>query len=712
MTVRSLQEQVDLLLSRKVAEDRNFGRQSVDLEASALQGNFATTLLLNPRVVLYFAHLARNGLLKALQDESSALQALSKDIDDLGNVTTSISSTTELEKAKTALLQLENQETLATGPAFKRLDAALSSFLDKRLSKNVRRHGSAELVRPAEEARQDLPGSFTGLLELHSAMLSRLFALSVGVQNFQSTPLTTTIGSSLAFRVRDDIQDIIDEISVDSSGARSRDYAIRTLAARASLRAVVNPPQIEDPVLDTEARLPKGYALSAYSSIEPAIAVGTKGPFANVGSLSVTVDGVTEVATPALGDGPTIVGEAVAWPITVPGNHHLFFSVDGVSTRVVLNQTDIPIQMSLAQVASAIQDAGLSAGEFCKPGTSRLMVSAPGKSALAVDLSFTGTKLTTMTSGAFDDMVFNLTVLYTNSAHELAGLPLGTEVPGYTAARVVDGLNAFFTKCLASVRDEAVVLMTTTPDFGTQMTVSGNMAGTLGLAGTFYGQSDTLFLTGSTPDGSLPNPSALVSRGDTVSTSSGSALVKAVSADSIVLQSALRTFSGPISVKSGLYESWGLLNAGVRSFILRWRSSPFMKGLGRLGSLIAVLAGSSTPAQRAQASDVIKDLADWLADLVEVLESAQLPEGGASLERPIAENLLSTLTERKYDLAVDLLSQCRVSEFFDLDYQSMSYGGSLLKASSDLARADLVFPNRAKDEDLTMEHNNAGVWTP
>jgi predicted O-linked N-acetylglucosamine transferase (SPINDLY family) len=150
MTSRSLQDQVNTLLSRKVAEDRNQGRQSIDLEAAAIVENFATTLLLNPRVVLYFAHLARNGLLKVAQDEAAALVSLVKTVQDLGNVTYSIDSTASLELAKVALLQLENQNVAATGPVYSRFESAVSTFLDKKLSRNVRRAGATEhrTIRP------------------------------------------------------------------------------------------------------------------------------------------------------------------------------------------------------------------------------------------------------------------------------------------------------------------------------------------------------------------------------------------------------------------------------------------------------------------------------------------------------------------------------------------------------------------------------------
>ena len=708
MAAVSLQDQVSALLSRKVVEDRNNGRQSVDLEAAAIIENFATTLLLNPKVVLYFANLAKNGLLAALQSEVDAIDALVQTIQDLGNQTFAIKSTSALERAKTALLQLENQNISSVGSAYSRFDSAVSDFLGKQLKKNVLQPGATSLVRPGVEARQDMPSAYSDLVSAHAGTLNRLFALAVGVQNFESTPLSTIIGGALAYEARTDIQGIIDSIGDDPSGAQSRDFATRLIASRAALKSVVTPPSITDPSLSTSQSLPVGYALSAHSELLPAsMSFGPDpgtGLFAQGGDLNISVDGVLTNTTPNLGLGPVVVGApGVSWPVTVPPNTHLFLSVDGVPHRVPLNDgTDGSLSMSILDVIHAIEDVGLNAGEFGKSGSGRLMLWRDA----------TKTRISVDPVGVGDPVgVFNLGFSYSNSAHALLGLQLGV-FHGATADMVVDAVNLLVPSVTASKAALGKVSVSAkSPIFGNTMVVSGTLADKWGASGTYVPTSSVLTLVGKTPDGSAPNPVLLLSPGDLVATPVGSSTIASLNSSFVILSSPVTTFSGPVTITSGLLLSWQSSNQAIQAFLSKWASSPFLLGLGRLDALIAVLAGSATPAQRSQTLSIVGSLSEWVSSLVAILSApaSQLPAGGAALEGPIAENLLATLLERKYDQAADLLVMCRVSEFFDLDYQTMSYGGALMKASADFAQTDVLFPNRANDDDVTVTHRNQGA---
>jgi hypothetical protein len=709
MAAPSLQDRVDSLLTRQVAEDRNYGRQSVDLEVAALIENYATTLLLNPKVVLYLAHLARNGLLKVVRDELLAVETLTKTVSDLGNVTFTIKSTAALTRAQTALLQLENQNIASVGPAYARFERSVTEFLNKQLSKNVRRRGATELTRPEGEAQQDLPTDYSSLQDLHSETLSRLFSMVVGVQNFLSTPLNTVIGAALAYQAREDIQAIIDDVEADASGAQSRDYANRLIASRASLKSVVVPPGIEDPVLSTALPLPHGYLLTASSELLPAVKTFGPGPFASVGTLTVDVDGVAESITPNLGTGPTVIGSQVTWPVVIPPNTHLFFQVGETPVRVVLNSESIEVSKSIGDVIAAIQGAGvgLSAAEYCRSGTGRLVVWAPAATSLAVSESWVAPKHPSAV------VINKIPFVYDRSAHAVVGLALGKGLVGATPNMVVDCVTYGLTNAVASASpDGKVVLSSAVPAFGTVMAMSGSLSTAWGINGTVFPTSSVLTLSGTTPTGEVPIPSALLSRGDLLESTVGLSTITPTQS-SILLDTPLKTFSGPVTVTSGLLLSWQSLDLGVRAFLSRVQNGPFLKGLGKLDYHISVLAGSATPAQRNQAIDVLDSLVAWLYDLVVTLTgTAKLPDGGAVQERAIAEDLIFTLIERKYDQAADLLSKCQVSEFFDLDYQTMSYGGALLKASSELAQSDLNYPNRSKDEGLKVTSFNAGTGVP
>lgn len=242
MATPTVQDQVAALLSRKVAEKKVRGTPSPDIEAAALFESVAVNLLLHPRAVLYFAWLARNGLLKVVADELKAIEQMRKAVDDLSNVSYALTDTRPLERARGALTHIEGQDRLmSSGTAFGRYDQAVRDALGL-LSTNVVAPGATELTRPAQEAEADLPALYGAVQALHSEVLDRLYSLAVGVQNFLSTPALSILGISTVQNVRLDIEQMIEAMKEDPSAEKSREFALRLVAGRAALRALGTPP--------------------------------------------------------------------------------------------------------------------------------------------------------------------------------------------------------------------------------------------------------------------------------------------------------------------------------------------------------------------------------------------------------------------------------------------------------------------------------------
>jgi hypothetical protein len=698
MTTTSIQDRVDALISSPVAQDRTQGGQSIDLETAAVVENIATTLLLNPRVVLYLANLARNQLVNLVSGEFNAVQALIQTINDLGNVTYSITDTTALSQAQEALLQLEDH--LALDSAFAQYNNAVSKFLNSTIKKNVV-GPSSDMKRPAAEAQQDLPSDLAALEAQHTQVLNSLSSLVVGVQNFQNIPLGFLLSGAVASRSRQDLDDIISSLEADPSGSQSRDVVTRLITSRAALKTLSTPPDISDPVISTTKKLPPGFVLSGASEVLAAQANTVAGPFELAsGGLTVTVDGVTQSASPVLCEGyATMVGapwpEGVApWPVTIPANTHLFLMVGLDTVRVPLNRMAIPATMTLGDVLACINSVpGFIAREFLSTG--RIQISATGPLSIALSCSEV---MPAATSG--------VPAFFSNSAHALLGFAVGQQgFAGATAASITDFFNLVFGSLIQAqaLTNGEVAVSAKTPKIGSSMSFSGAWAAILGL-GSYSTQSNQVFLSGQTPDGSAPDPTVLVQVGDRVSTPTGRAVVSKTSSTAITLDSPLPTFSGPITVDSGLLLAWQALDAGVRSFLSRQTSNPVSRNLNKLDAAVAILAGAATPAQRSQAIQILAGLTAWLSDLMSSLLhlDSLVSETGALQERGVAEDLIDTLLAKNFDQAADLISSCKIAEFFNLDYQSMSYGGTLLKATSDLARTDLQFPNRSKDEGLVV----------
>jgi hypothetical protein len=67
-------------------------------------------------------------------------------------------------------------------------------------------------------------------------------------------------------------------------------------------------------------------------------------------------------------------------------------------------------------------------------------------------------------------------------------------------------------------------------------------------------------------------------------------------------------------------------------------------------------------------------------------------------ERSVAEGIMTTLTERKFDRALAYLLQGRFVEVFTFDWQTASFSGELLAAASSVAQTDITWPSVSGDE--------------
>lgn len=743
MTTRTAQDHVEDLLTRAVVEQRTRGVPAPDIEAITLLETIAIALLLNPRAVLYVAFLARNVLLVTAQKELSTIASLRQAVLDLGNVSLAVKDTSSLEKAKTALLQMETQgQVSSTGAVFKKFSGAVDAFLEKQLAKNVRRSGVAELIRPSVEAAQDLPGVFTALKATHAEMISRLYSLSVGVPNFLSTPISSILGLGASTRARADIQDIIDSLASDPSGSLSRDVATRLVANRAVLRLLGAPPGLDQPLVDSATSLPTGYALLGASGNAAPSAISNTGPWAFSPLAGMTVQVGDDLASVSLFPQTTVdqlnaavlVGTPPTFPLSIDPEESLFVRVtaqdsqnwtfsaqsDGTYTssvaalgsgwdlesgifvttlRANLNPSSSTTSMTMADVLLAIDsqlDPLISAFEYIRPGTGRVYLWADPVYIKTMAISAIKISLSLSTLGTPS--------IYTLSAAEDLGFFVGQyDLQGATSRlQVEEAFNLFFDG-IATIQRNADGTMVVTANIDaplTSMTINGVAAAVLGIAGTFTATSDRVRLFGTILGVAQDpvSPVALVDVGDVLVSSAGSARISAVSTNAMTLDAALPSFSGELSVSSGLYRSWTALDAAIQAFVDDWISGPFATSLTKLDAVLAPLAGDPTPAQRNAAVAMLDKLTTNVQGLVAALSSSQIPVGAGAREKKVVDNIVQSLLERKFDRAVDLFMRCQVQEMFELDWQSASFAGAILKAASNIARTDLFFPNRAKEE--------------
>jgi hypothetical protein len=743
MTTRTAQDHVEALLTRQVVEPRTRGAPAPDVEAAALFEAIALSFLLNPRASIYIAFLARNALVAAAQQELSALLELRAAIADLANVSLAVRDTTQLENAQVALLQMEGQGQLAAdGSTFKRFSAAIDSFLQNQLSKNVRRPGSATMARPSVEAARDMPGLYEALQVAHADVLDRLYALSVGVTNFLSTPLSTILSLGAASRARADIQDLIDGLSTDPSGTLSRDAATRLIADRATLKVLGTQPDLSRPVLDSSENLPLGYRVKAISRAASPESTSSVGPWAFPAGANLTVQvGATFFEEPNFpqtsvdqANAAVLVGVLTSFPVSIEPEESLFLTVvaqdtvftleeDGSYTsvdlgtgwalvdgsysktlRANLNATSSTASAPLADIISVIntQLASLvQADEYILAGTSRIYLRANPLLIKSLLIGPMHIAPSTSTVGAPS--------VYTKSANEKVGFYVGQgATEGLTVAiQVSEAFNRIFAGLATMQRnsDGTVTVKAVSDEPGIEMSITGSAAEAMGLDGTFVATSAEIFLYGTVNEVHQDpvNPVPVVELGDVVVSGTGTAAVTGVSSSAIQLSEPIPTFDGDVRVESGIYRAWKALDTSLQSFVDDWVAGPYSKGLARVDRVMAGLVGSQTPAQRNAATAALDDLGLRISEMMAVLLSAQIPVGGGTVERQVVDGVVQALTERKYDRAVDLLLRCRIQEVFELDWQSASYGGAVMQAASNIARTDLTFPNRAVSDEPTVK---------
>lgn len=754
MAATSIQEQVDLLVTKKIAEAKVRGAPASDIESAAVFESIGLNLLLNPRTVLYAANLARNGVLAAVSQELAQISSLMSSVQDTGNQTLQITGTAGLERAKTALLQMEDLSQVdPDSQTFRSFTRGIDDFLETQLAKNVRKPKSTGLSRTGVEASQDVATDFATLKSLHTSFLDKMYALAVGVDNFISSPMGTILGVTTAYRVRSDIQSILDTIEVDSSGSTSKDFATRLITSRAALKLLGAPPNIFGPVLDSVAQKPDGYALVATSNSAAATAVTSSGPFSvSAGSLSLS-DGVVTETFPTTtllpsGNAAAIYSSPLSFPLTIPGDYHLFLKVvarpsivgwvavgDGTfshptygggwvlegstysrTIRAPLGENSTPVVVgdisSLASTLTASLGVGFAdAGTTVPWGTAtifngdRLVIY--GDPTFVQSISVSANYAFPYPVGTYGTA--GVPAVFALSAHTYLGLQLGqVGVLGQVPAEIiVEALSYHFSPSLVAVTNtpgDAVAITTVTTVPGTVLLASGSLATDLGLASLSHATSNTLSLHGTVFGVAYSpfNPTSLVQVGDVISTQEGTSVVTGVFATEITLADALQTFSsGNVTVTSSLVQAWGFLSKDIDLALNAVLQSKFGDSLDVVDQAVAVLSGSPTPGSRNAVLSVLTSLQGILQSVVSYLSdpSSFLPVGSATIERKNADSVVAALLERKYDKAADFFMQCRIQELFEMDYFTASYSGSMMRAATDVAQSDIRFPDRTKDED-------------
>jgi hypothetical protein len=683
MAVTALETRVTDLLSLRVAEAKVNGIAPTTVEAAAVFQSIAVSLMLAPRTALYFSYLAKLGLQKVLSDELAAVEALLIAIDDLANPSYRITGETTLNKARTALLQLEQLPKISsTASAFARYDAAVEEFLTKHLAKNVKKKGASDLSRTAAEASLDLVSGFGDLKDLHSSLLSRLYALHVGIDNFQTAPFNAMVGSTAVVRARRDLETVQELVSAGDPSA-ARDIALRLLSARSSLRVLGNPPGVFDTLLPATA-------VGLSPPVAPYI-TSNPGPFSFLADPNVTID-----SSPwALFSGLTavVISSPITFPVTIPAEHCLMVTT---STGVAA----IPMAGTYASVQELV-------GAFNGYSGSRADAYA---SVLATDatrwmlMSTVATSISVASALSLVDpaSTVGIRASYTLSAAPIVGFfhgQSGTDL--ISAANVVLVLNELFSTIAAKKdSDERIIISSKNSAYNSSFDIQApalglSANGVRATAGTVQLYVDDALATSSSLQ-----PGDVLSRYNAETTS----LVASTSGSTITLDSEVYCYKDGLIGTSALVIFYRALSSKLAAFLSTWDKGAYAYNLDKVDRALAPLSGSQSPAQRTVARNELWSLKNQLLALQTILKdsSLDLPTGAARAEKKIADGIIATLLERRYDAAADALLRCDLHSIIERTADSASYAGQMMEAASAFAQQDIGVTNDSQNPNANM----------
>lgn len=681
MAARTIDDQVEALLGRSVAEPKVRGIPDPTVESSAVFDSIVLNLLLKPRSALYFTFLARNGLQQAVTAELALLDTLTQDVTDTGNRSFKLEGAPVLQRAHTALIQLEELPRLSKGAQPLQLYRdAIDEYLQKYLAKNVRQK-KGELTRPAVEARVDMVSTIQELKDQHADLLDRLYKLAVGVENFLQVPFGAMLGTATVTRSRVDLEEIINHVSNDGSSGPSRDFAVRLIAARETVGTLSSPPGPFDPLLPEGTVVESIRESSSFTSAPGPFVLGTNP------TATVTVDGVTATGAFLVGT-PFLVSAPLSFPLTVPDEYGLFVSVDGVQHRILLAAT----HASLASLVSAINTAAV--------GNLRAQAFSDRLLLYTTQGTDTELRISTIYQYTYDETIGEgVTVtsqkVSAKSAHELLGFFPGqsgtVEVPASTVALALNLLSPELSvKALGNGR----LLFSFDTDF---RAATFSFPSSLGVPASFYAQSSAVTFPGK-------DARELVQVGDSLDFSGTKRIVTEVTQGIVSLDLPLRLYIGRATGTSALVTDYDAFSEKLRFFLKRWRETPYAKTLDQLDRALAPLSTSATPGQRNFAKAEIDRLRTELTTLSAILSDASntLPDGAAQEEKQVVAGILQTLMERKYDRAADFLMRGDLASLLEMDSDSASYGGHFLKSASSFAQTNFTSDTLESEKDSAI----------
>jgi len=238
-TTAELLNEVSKIFRGGLSPGRDGGTLNTATEYQQLLEMSSITFLFNPDAVFYIARLAANQLNSTVIQEVALLEDILVALDDLSQIGAPVRDTTTLSNARTTVLSLDAAQSVTNRPETQRFTQQMDTFAAQ-LRKNlvsVERNGA--FVRPREEARNLIQDNLLSLAQLHSTLLSRIFAVRDALKDFLTLDLPSKVSTSALAAVNSRLQSTIDELNTASNVnnlAANRRYFLEALANKIAVK--------------------------------------------------------------------------------------------------------------------------------------------------------------------------------------------------------------------------------------------------------------------------------------------------------------------------------------------------------------------------------------------------------------------------------------------------------------------------------------------
>lgn len=695
-------------LEQRIVVDKEDKTADSSDEIQSILESVALSFLLYPQASLSFLLRAKNILQQIASTDLEIASYMLSTLDEVNNPDEPITDTSDLIEAQSALVEVDRIGRVGSDVlAYDRYNKAIERFLDKKLSKTLKRHKRGELERTGQEAKEDLFNVLGVFADNHNLLIDRMVALLSGVNNFRSVDLTKLISAQVLTRVRSSLKKVLD--GAENQQLSKTSIAIELLAGAAALSSISDSRDVFDPTVETGI-LPSGRSIQVRSESVSAVALGTDtevdlSAVSTPWIFNITVDpqinsGTNYAVTiPHSSASGRAYVKSAAGPTTYnisTTNKTLYVQFDGIAPPSDASATVVAVvlptgsSVSISSVLTALNN--VSTGLLY--GTAVEMV--PGSGRILIYGTSSVTKITILDS-VFGS--YNGSYRYVEAAGSVHSVLRFTDqqMSGnpnkFTPIEISDILATHVSGASIEVVEDKITITSDSADYLSSLSFGSGVASKFGFSTSHIYESNPTYLE-------------LIESGEALFPVDLGVFVGSIFSVSDLLSEAARNLFSEVTEIDGTQIKFNpLLNLprGLRDVkitsplvfkvqnlldLIRPFATVFDSDFNTLRQVLTPILSNPTLAQISDAKKALVDLKVKIQNLLSSLESVIVRDDQKEFQT-VASRISTSLEERGLDRGLELLQYAKFSDFFALTGTDASKSSRFLKATEQVGRNEL-----------------------